>query len=86
MLIAQRAGALIVPYVFESRAPGRYAFAFEQPIEPGSGRADRHEATARLFACSRRAAVGGPGKWEIWWEFERMADAEWLRSQEAAAA
>jgi phosphatidylinositol dimannoside acyltransferase len=36
-VMAQRAGASLVPYTFSAAGPGRYAFHFEAPILPGAG-------------------------------------------------
>jgi lauroyl/myristoyl acyltransferase len=86
-LVAQRAGAQIVPFTFASTAPGRYAFHFQAAIDPGRDAHDRHRVTAQLFAFAEETLLAGePGKWEMWWDFDQMADAAWIESQNQRAA
>jgi lauroyl/myristoyl acyltransferase len=86
-LIAQRSGAVLVPYVFSRTGPARYAFKFSDPISPGEGAAGRRAFAEQLFAdVERTLLVGTPGVWEMWWDFDRMADREWLASQQTALA
>jgi KDO2-lipid IV(A) lauroyltransferase len=86
-MIAQRAGALLVPYRISSPRPGRFAFHFSDPIDPGEGVADRVRATEQIFGLLEDALLAGePGKWELWADFERLADADWLQAQTGVAA
>jgi phosphatidylinositol dimannoside acyltransferase len=86
-MIAQRAGALMIPYFFSSPSPGRFEFRFESPIEPGEGVADRVGATERIFRLLEAALLAGePGKWELWADFERLADKAWLEARQQRAA
>jgi lauroyl/myristoyl acyltransferase len=85
-MIAQRAGAVIVPYTFSRTGPARYAFHFAEPIVPGEGAGDRRAFAEQLFAYVEDMLLGGePGQWEMWWEFERMADQSWVEAQQAPA-
>jgi lauroyl/myristoyl acyltransferase len=86
-LIAQRTGALMVPFVFSSPSPGRFKFHFEPVIDPGEGEAARIAVTERLFGYLEETVLAGePGKWELWADFERMADMEWLEARRGVAA
>lgn len=86
-MIAQRAEALIVPCAFARTGPARYGFRFESAIEPGKGTADRIEVTESLFRFAEEMLLAGePGKWEVWWDFDRLADGAWLEAQQRAAA
>lgn len=85
-LLAQRAGAQLVPYTFSVTTAGRYTFHFEPPIDPGTDADDRRRVAERIFAFVERTLLSGaPGKWEMWWEFDKMADSAWLESQSIAA-
>lgn len=84
-LIAQRAGAELVPYTFSRTGPARYAFKFADPISPGEGAPGRLAFAEKLFGDIERTLLESePGKWEMWWDFDRMADREWLAQQQAA--
>jgi lauroyl/myristoyl acyltransferase len=86
-MIAQRTGALIVPYTFSRTGPARYAFHFAEPIAPGEGPGGRRAFAERLFAYVEDTLLDGkPGQWEMWWEFERMADHAWVEAQQAPAS
>ena len=55
-------------------------------LEPGDGLDDRIDVTRRIFGLLEDALLAGePGKWELWADFERLADSEWLDGQRAAA-
>jgi phosphatidylinositol dimannoside acyltransferase len=85
-LVAQRAGAHVLPYTVSPTSDGRYTFRFEPPIDPGTTADDRRRVAARLFALAERTLMSNePGKWEMWWDFDKMADHAWLESQRAAA-
>jgi phosphatidylinositol dimannoside acyltransferase len=72
-LIAQRAGATLVPYTFSRTGPARYAFHFADPIAAGEGEAGRVDFATQLFAYVEQTLLEqGPGRWEMWFEFERM--------------
>ena len=73
ILLAERTGASLVPFVCHRSGEGRYRFHFSEALVPSEDFATRAEGLTRIFAfIEEQLLASEPGKWEMWIEFERM--------------